>query len=916
MVEVDPAEYKLEFFREMGFVRKEGTRCREAFWTLNPEFSEPQDTPCVEYWFDKVKSVSGMSVGEAREAFLSFFEKHGHTRVPPRPVVARWREDLYLTIASIVVFQPHVTSGLVPPPANPLVISQPSIRLEDIDNVGITIGRHLTSFEMAAHHAFNYPDRQVYWKEETVRLAFEFFTQVLGIPPELIVFKESWWEGGGNAGPSFEVAVGGLELATLVFMKYRVVDGRYEEIPLKIVDTGYGVERLAWFTQKTPTAFHAIYGSLVDDFRRMLGVERPDENVMRAAFRVAGFLDPEDPESLRNYYQTVASLAGGDVETVRSILTREARLYSILDHTKTIALMLGDGIVPSNSGEGYLARLVMRRALRQMSLLNAEVPLADLVERQARFWMRDFPQLKENLDYILDAVSLEEERFRDVLRKARSIVERELKRKKRLGVDDLIRLYDSMGVPPEIAAEIATSRGAPVVVPHNFYSLVAARHRGPEKIRGYGFDETGLPRDVEEWARRFGETRRVFHEDPYAKAWKARVLGVKGRYLVADSTIFYPTGGGQIHDTGVIRVNNQQYRIIDVQKVGDAIVHVAEREIAAEPGDEVWMEIDWERRYSIMRHHTVTHVLIAAARRVLGRHAWQAGAEKTEEKGRLDITHHRPLTRDDIEKLENVVNQVIRERRRVWEDMVDKNVAEEKYGFTIYQGGVPMEKKLRLVFVEDWDVEACFGTHVRNTGEIGGFKIISYSRIQDGVVRLEYVAGDRVAIYARELEERLARIGDAVKAPRGQEEARVKGLIASLEQAREDLKRYRDYWVKTIEEAYISRARRVNGVKVLAVESLEKDRRTVQEMLRKLTSRHEDLIAALVVENEGNTQVEIAAGPKAAEKVDLGALVKIVMKKVGGRGGGRGSYASLRVEGRLSADKVEELLADALENVL
>ncbi|BAN90829.1 alanyl-tRNA synthetase [Aeropyrum camini SY1 = JCM 12091] len=900
----------------MGFLRKEGSRCREAFWTLNPEFSEPQDAPCVEYWFDRVKSVPGMSVGEAREAFLSFFEKHGHTRVPPRPVVARWREDLYLTIASIVVFQPHVTSGLVPPPANPLVISQPSIRLEDIDNVGITIGRHLTSFEMAAHHAFNYPDKQVYWKEDTVRLAFEFFTQVLGIPPELIVFKESWWEGGGNAGPSFEVAVGGLELATLVFMKYRVVDGRYEEIPLKIVDTGYGVERLAWFTQKTPTAFHAIYGRLVDDFRSMLGVDKPDDSVMWAAFRVAGFLDPEDPESLRSYYHRVASATGLDTDAVKTILTREARLYSVLDHTKTIALMLGDGIVPSNSGEGYLARLVVRRALRQLSLLNAEAPLVDLVERQVKFWMRDFPQLRENLDYILDAVSLEEERFREVLRRARSVVEREIKRKRKLGVDDLVRLYDSMGIPPEIAAEIASSRGVVVEVPHNFYSLVAARHRGPEKVRGYGFEEAKLPRDVVEWASGFGETRRVFHEDPYARSWKARVLGVRGRYLVTDSTIFYPTGGGQIHDTGLVRVNNQQYRIVDVQKVGDAIVHVAERDISAEPGDEVEMEIDWERRYAIMRHHTVTHVLIAAARRVLGRHAWQAGAEKTEEKGRLDITHHKPLTRVDIEKLENVVNQVIRERRRVWEELVDKNVAEERYGFTIYQGGVPMEKKLRLVFVEDWDVEACFGTHVRNTGEIGGFKIVSHSRIQDGVVRLEYVAGDRVAMYARELEERLARIGDAVKASRGQEEARVRGLLASLEEARADLKRYREYWVKMVEEAYASRAKEVQGVKILAVESIERDRRTVQDILRKLTSRHEDLIAALVIEGEGYTQVEMAAGSTAAEKVDLGAVVKSVLERVRGRGGGRGSYASMRVEGRLSAAELEKLLAEAIEKKL
>jgi alanyl-tRNA synthetase len=583
---VDPAEYRLEFFREMGFERRVGRKCREAFWTLNPDFEEPQDTPCVDYWFRDIKSRGPMTVSEAREAFLRFFEERGHARVEPRPVVARWREDLYLTIASIVVFQPHVTSGLVPPPANPLVISQPSIRLEDIDNVGLTIGRHLTSFEMAAHHAFNYPDKWVYWKEETVRYAYEFFTKVLGIPGELIVFKESWWEGGGNAGPSFEVAVGGLELATLVFMQYRVTDGGYEPIPLKIVDTGYGVERIAWFTQKTPTAFHAIYGPLLGRFRSKIGVPEPDERILWAAHKAAGGLDPEDRESVEAYYRRVSQLAGVSVEEAREVLLREARLYSVLDHTRTLALMLADGVVPSNSGEGYLARLVARRAMRQLAALGAEdVSLVDLVEMQVEFWGRDFPRMRENRDYILDATQLEEERFRKALRRGLQAVRRELRRKKRIELSDLVRLYDSFGVPPEIVAEAAAKEGVRVEVPHNFYSIVASMHRGPERIRGYGFEKVELPEEVVRWASGLSATRRVFHEDPYAKSLRARVAGVMGRYIAFDATVFYPTGGGQIHDTGFIVVRGRRYRIVDVQKVGDVIVHVADSEIQAEPGD-------------------------------------------------------------------------------------------------------------------------------------------------------------------------------------------------------------------------------------------------------------------------------------------------------------------------------------------
>ncbi|MGC8557051.1 MAG: alanine--tRNA ligase-related protein, partial [Fervidicoccus sp.] len=260
MVQVNPEEYLLNFFKENGFVRKRCKKCGEYFWTLNTEFDTCQDAPCVEYFFDSIPVKRPLSVREARQTFLTFFEKRGHKILDPRPVVARWREDLYLTIASIVLFQPHVTSGLVPPPANPLVVSQPCIRLEDIDNVGLTMGRHLTLFEMGGHHAFNERNGKfIYWKDETVRYSFEFFTKEIGIPPELLVFKESWWEGGGNAGPSFEVTVGGLEPATLVFMQYKKNGNNLEPIPLQIVDTGYGIERIAWFTQKTPTAFHAIY---------------------------------------------------------------------------------------------------------------------------------------------------------------------------------------------------------------------------------------------------------------------------------------------------------------------------------------------------------------------------------------------------------------------------------------------------------------------------------------------------------------------------------------------------------------------------------------------------------------------------------------------------------------------------------
>ena len=903
MAAADPKEYDLNFFREVGFERRRGKRCPVYFWSLGGRFEEPPDAPCIEYRFEEVRSRPAMTVGEARELFLRFFERRGHKRIKPRPVVARWRDDLYLTIASIVVFQPHVTSGLVPPPANPLTISQPSIRLEDIDNVGLTVGRHLTSFEMAAHHAFNYPDKQVYWKEETVRLAYDFFTQEMGIPPEEIVFIESWWEGGGNAGPSFEVVVGGLELATLVFMKYKVTDSGYEEIPLKIVDTGYGVERLAWFTNKTPTAFHTIFGPLLGKYREIIGVPEPPREILWAAYKAAGRLDPEDPDSVREYYRSIAGRTGLPLEDVVATMQREARLYSVLDHAKTLALMLGDGIVPSNSGEGYLARLVARRALKQLSLLGADrVSLAELIDLQIEYWGRDFPQLVENRDYILDAAGLEQERFKDVIERGRKIVRKLLRKKRTLSLDDLIKLYDSHGIPPEILAEEAAKLGVKVEVPHNFYSIVASRHQAPERIARKR-EKTSLPEEIAEWARALQPTRPLYYENQYTREFTANVIGCRGEYVVLDKTAFYPTGGGQLHDTGVICFSSGCARVVRVEKAGDTIVHVLERAVSCAPGEAVRGRIDWERRYRLMRHHTVTHVLLGALRRVLGNHVWQAGAEKTPQKARFDFTHHRPLTKEQIREIERLVNKVIDEKRPVIARFVPKNEAEEKYGFTIYQGGVPMKPVIRLVEVKGWDVEGCGGTHLSNTGEIGGFKIIGVDRIQDGVIRVEYVAGTRVSEEARRLEETLEKVANVLGSEPSQVEHGARRAAETLKKLEETLKAYRRLWLESVKER-IAR----DKSRLVILEAVEPDRREIQAALKRLTSMFPEKIIGLYYKVNSHVQLELATN---AKDVHLGRAVRMAAERVGARGGGGPSVASVR----LPADKLQEF-AEELAKIL
>ena len=883
MPQVSEAEYRVRLFQDGNYSRKICKSCHTPFWTKKESEEYCADIPCTDYYFFDIPIKSGpLTVREARKKFIDFFARKGHTPIPPKPVLARWREDLYLTIASIVDFQPHVTSGLVPPPANPLVISQPCIRMEDVDNVGVTLGRHLTAFEMAAHHAFNYPDRFVYWKDETVELAKEFFTQELGIPEEELHFKESWWEGGGNAGPSFEVTVGGLELATLVFMQYAIQDGAYVPLKLKIVDTGYGVERIAWFTQRTPTAFHAIYGNLLYQFYKALDVTPVDDRLLAIAARYAGRLDPDNPETIKRHREVVAKEYGAGVKEVDEELTRAARIFQVLDHTKTIALMLADGLVPSNSGEGYLGRLLIRRALRVLKLLKSDVRLSELLKMQIDYWAEDFPQMTKNRDYILDVAEVEQAKFDEVLLKAPAVAQ--ALAKKSLSVESLVEAYDSNGIPPDILLEELKKikKDVSFEVPHNFYALVAKRHqtapiKGQRKLK--------IPPEVEKEVSSLPPTRKLYYEDQYLRTFTAKVIKVvQGKYVVLDKTTFYPEGGGQVGDTGYLTTKDgKKYRVVDSQKVGDVVVHVLENSADLKEGEEVEGEIDWQRRYRIMRHHTATHVVLQAAKRVLGSHVWQAGAEKTEEKARLDITHYKMLSKEEIKKIEDLANSIVLDRRPVRVVYMDRSEAEMKYGTSIYAGGVPETAQVRLLEIKDWDIEGCGGTHLTNTSEIGGIKIVNVEKIQDGVIRLEYVAGDVIANYARKLENTIETVSDYLSTSPSQLEVRAKKLAEELSETQRVLKSYRDLILSRPE--LVAKGEEVNGYTVYVLADLE-DKELSKEVMKKLT--------------QGTRRVVLGfrkAGEKSVVDIATSSDVKVdkfveKLRSIGGRGGGSGTFAS------------------------
>ncbi len=595
-----------------------------------------------------------------REAFLGYFEQRGHTRLRRYPVVARWRNDVFFTQASIYDFQPWVTSGAIPPPANPLVISQPVLRFIDLEEVGRS-GRHFTLFEMMAHHAFNRPDHEVYFKDRTAELCHGLLTEELGADPKAITYKEEVWEGGGNLGPSLSVGSLGLELATLVFMEY-VRDGTtLRPMPLTVVDTGYGLERFTWMSQGTKTAYEAVFGREYEELRR-------------------------------------------------TFPPREAAI--LIDHARALNFLITDGVVPSNSKEGYFARLLLRRSIRILQRTPEAPDLLAILDASGREIARDFPEVGAHRDDLHRVVAAEVERFAESIERARGTIRRYDERVRstrgRVTEDDLVQWYDSLGIPPDLAVEELKE---PPPIPEDFYARLATRHENERPPTDYTETVEGLP-EVPDGTP---PTEVLYYLDPYTLAFDAHVVWTGGPFVALDRTYFYPTGGGQVTDKGHLG----DLEVVDVARRGPWVLHRLERASPFRVGERVHGRVDRPRRVQLMQHHTATHLLNGALREVLGPHVWQTGAYKGTESARIDITHYKPLTKEELRKVERRVNEVVREDHPVKSYFELRNEAERRFGFTLYQGGAVPGRELRIVEIEGIDVEACGGTHCTHTSEVG-----------------------------------------------------------------------------------------------------------------------------------------------------------------------------------------------------
>ena len=512
MFEIAPDEFALNFFKEEGITRQPCPRCKSWFWA-KPGRETCGEVPCSPYTFlDNSPMKRNCTLHEMRQLFLEYFEERDHTIIRPYPIVARWRDDVYLVGASIMDFQPYVIEGTVPPPANPLVVSQPSVRFTDIENVGPTAGRHLTIFEMGGAHAFNYPDHEVYWKEDCVRYHHKLLTEVLGVPSEMISYKEHFWSGGGNAGPDLEGIVAGLEISTLVFMRYKVENETLVPMKIRTVDTGYGIERWTWMSQGSPTGFHAIYGSLLDTLFNLTGVEDNTE-LSRMLSLAAGANDVTTMAGREASYGWIAEKTGLEISKVWEKITSLEAVFALADHTKTASFLLADGVVPSNIGGGYLARLIIRRAARLARQFGIENKLEEIVEMQVKHWGTTFPAVREMRGEILDALRVELRKYQETIAKGSEMVVRLAKELSSMGehkipLGPLIQLYDSHGLSPEIVKEVAEKAGVEVEVPDNFLTLVAERHLKPaQKTKAENADKlAGLVKGLM-------PTRTLYYED-------------------------------------------------------------------------------------------------------------------------------------------------------------------------------------------------------------------------------------------------------------------------------------------------------------------------------------------------------------------------------------------------------------------
>ncbi len=825
--------YPVKTLEELGFSRKKCIKCGNSFWTQDDNRETCNDAPCEgEFGFiSNPPTPKRFGYVDAWKEFVKVMEKLGHTEIDRYPTVARWIPEEEFVFASILDFK-MVLAGEADPPANPLVVPQFCVRFNDVDNVGY--GRHYTLFVMMGQHVFNKPKKFIYFKDECIRYDYAWLTEGMGFKPKDIVFIEDQWAGGGNFGPSMEYFVKGLELGNAVFMQYELLpNGSYKELDILTIDMGSGLERYPWIANGTPTAYDMTFPQTLEKIKKAVGVK--PSPLWKEFAPVSYLLNVDEMESEETTWKSLTERLGRPSREIIDELAPMRDVYILAEHARTLLFTLFDGALPSNVGGGYNLRFLLRRCLNILDENEWDLDLYDIIQwhsEELGHWQKELKMLEQTS--IRDILDVEKQRYRRTLEKGIERVKKLLKKKKKISTDDLIKLYDSHGIPPAIVADIGKKMDVDVHVPIDFYARVQERHEIETEKQAKKMMVQGIRLKNE-----YPATRKLFYEDPYEKSFTAKVLGVEGKYLILDQTLFYPEGGGQVGDTGVI----ESVKVVDTQSSGAVVVHIMEKENAFKVGQTVNGEIDYERRRVIMSHHTGTHILNGAAKYVLGPHVWQAGAYKSPDHARLDITHYKALTREEEKLIEYHANRIVIENRLVISSFEPREEAEKKYGHTIYQGGVAPGKRLRILNISDWDIEACGGTHVHHTGDVGPIKILNTERIQDGIVRINFVAGMRAVERIQELDQLVHDISDTWGTPERDLLKKARDLLESEKQHRKKIELLeRENLEMKLDVALMS-----SDDDIIAVKTQTDELKILLAVLSKFQSRAKDLKKVVLI---------------------------------------------------------------------
>ncbi|MFZ0895522.1 MAG: alanine--tRNA ligase [Candidatus Nitrosopolaris sp.] len=887
--------YKVSLFDRLGFKRQRCNNCGKFFWSLN----DKQVCPDHQYYgfIGEPPTNKRLDYINAWKEIEEYFQSNAHSIIRRYPVVCRWRDDLYFTIASIVDFQRVIGDKVIfELPTNPLIVPQMCLRFNDIENVGLS-GRHYTSFCMIGQ-VCNADAQGGYWKDKCIELDYRMLTNALGIRKEEITFVEDVWMGAGAFGYSLEYFVSGLELGNAVFTEFEGNENDYRVMTNKIIDMGAGLERLSWITMGTPTSYDCSFGPVVRKLVDNSGTS-------------------ESPEILSKYFTAVSTkldYMSGDIHALKSLVAKELKIsddlltkmtapyeaiYTIADHTRTLVFAISDGALPSNVGGGYNLRVILRRALSILERLGWNMKLEDIADMHIDYVKHMYPELEEHREDVRTILQIESGRYIGSRERMEAIANSIKSTEKKLMVDDLIRMYESDGVTPDFLVDL----GAIDSIPPTFYTKLAELHTSQAAAQAqksiYGLDGVA-------------PTRLLYYEDKSIREFSAKILKViDKKFIILDQTAFYPRGGGQEPDTGEI----DGVKVLEVIKQADIVVHKLQGPSDFIDGKTVHGTVNDRRRELITQHHTATHVLNTSARFNLGSWVWQNSAFKEENYARLDVTHHSSLNREEVERIEKTANNVIRQNLPVKIKIYDRVDAEQDYTFRIYQGGVVPTSNIRIVNIENWDIEACGGTHVSTTGEIGLIKIIKSERIQDGVVRLEFVAGEAAMNYIQKQENQLTMIAQSLGSSKEKVVESLQKSIDEAEAAKKKVKTLLRKITPSIAKSVSEEAKQLSsdGIKFYHVRDNEMDEEYHISVGEKSIESDPSLIYVAFISKGEGIRVIVFVGEQAQKKIKAASIARQISVQLGGSGGGDSRFGQ---GGGRFKDKISTALVSVEELVL